>query len=86
MFGLRYRYELDDLRKTLKNKDVIHVAAAESLKLQQYRSVNQCLSTNATVSGISQRMRPIIVLGSSLTVYPAASFPEYAKRQGATLL
>ncbi len=27
----------------------------------------------------------IIVLGSSLTVYPAASFPEYAKRQGASL-
>ena len=27
----------------------------------------------------------IIVLGSSLTVYPAASFPEYAKHQGASL-
>ena len=27
----------------------------------------------------------MIVLGSSLTVYPAASFPEYAKQQGATL-
>ncbi len=27
----------------------------------------------------------MIVLGSSLTVYPAAAFPEYAKRLGATL-
>ena len=27
----------------------------------------------------------MIVLGSSLTVYPAASFPEYAKRRGAVL-
>ena len=27
----------------------------------------------------------IIVLGSSLTVYPAAAFPEYAKRRGAYL-
>jgi len=27
----------------------------------------------------------IIVLGSSLTVYPAAGFPEYAKRNGASL-
>ena len=27
----------------------------------------------------------IIVLGSSLSVYPAASFPEYAKRRGAAL-
>ena len=26
-----------------------------------------------------------IVMGSSLTVYPAAGFPEYAKRLGATL-
>ena len=27
----------------------------------------------------------MIVLGSSLTVYPAAGFPEYAKRNGASL-
>ena len=27
----------------------------------------------------------MIVLGSSLTVYPAAGFPEYAKRMGAKL-
>ena len=27
----------------------------------------------------------MLVLGSSLTVYPAAGFPEYAKRQGAVL-
>ena len=27
----------------------------------------------------------MIVLGSSLTVYPAAGFPEYAKRAGARL-
>jgi NAD-dependent deacetylase len=27
-----------------------------------------------------------LVLGSSLTVYPAAAFPEIAKRNGATLI
>ena len=27
-----------------------------------------------------------IVLGSSLVVYPAASFPEFAKRRGAVLI
>ena len=27
----------------------------------------------------------LIVLGSSLTVYPAAGFPQYAKQRGASL-
>lgn len=82
------RYELADL-------------AAQFDKRQQVEPCGRCggLIKTATISfgqampedamtraqAMTQACDLMIVLGSSLTVYPAAGFPEYAKQLGATL-
>jgi NAD-dependent deacetylase len=82
------RYELRDLQKEFE----------EFLEVKPCRECGGIIKTATISFGQSmpeyemQRSQElvehcdlIIVLGSSLTVYPAAGFPEYAKRNGASL-
>ena len=82
------RYELQDLQKEFE----------EFLEIKPCRECGGIIKTATISFGQSmpeyemQRSQElveqcdlIIVLGSSLTVYPAAGFPEYAKRNGARL-
>jgi len=86
--GCGLRYELQDLQKEFE----------EFLEIAPCRECGGIIKTATISFGQSmpeyemQRSQElveqcdlIIVLGSSLTVYPAAGFPEYAKRNGASL-
>ena len=83
-----YRYELGDLRKDFEEQGQVSPCGAcggiiktATISFGQSMPEHEMQRSQELVNECDL----IIVLGSSLTVYPAASFPEYAKRQGASL-
>ena len=82
------RYELSDLEAQFKNLNRVEpcsrcggiiktatISFGQSMPEDEMRRAQDIVETCDLM----------IVLGSSLTVFPAASFPEYAKRMGARL-
>ena len=83
-----YRYELKDLKKEFEEYGEVKPCIAcggiiktATISFGQSMPEYEMQRSQQLVNDCDL----IIVLGSSLTVYPAASFPEYAKRQGANL-
>jgi len=88
------RYELEDIRSIFEGKEF------EGEEIVPYCSECGGMIKTATISfGQAMPERPMnlaqqaalsadlfIAVGSSLTVYPAASFPRVAKQQGASLV
>lgn len=82
------RYELADLQKEYElNARVEPCRACGGLLKTATISFGQAMPEKQMQKAQSdiENCDLCIVLGSSLTVYPAAGFPEYAKKLGATL-
>jgi NAD-dependent deacetylase len=82
------RYEIDALRETFERDGEIHPCPAcggliKTATVSFGQPMPQAAMLRAEVETLATDL--CIVLGSSLVVYPAASFPEAAKRNGARL-
>jgi NAD-dependent deacetylase len=82
------RYEIDDLRAAFERDGEVHdCRACGGLIKSATISFGQGMPEAAMLRARQEIMACdlCIVLGSSLVVYPAAGFPEMAKRKGARL-
>ena len=82
------RYELSELEQQFKlNGNVEPCGACGGLIKTATISFGQAMPEipMRRAQAMTDECDLMLVLGSSLTVYPAASFPEYAKRRGAVL-
>ena len=82
------RYELAELEQQFKNLSRVEpcsrcggVIKTATISFGQAMPEDEMRRAQQAIEACDM----CIVLGSSLTVYPAAGFPEYAKRLGATL-
>jgi NAD-dependent deacetylase len=83
------RYELDDIRVAFERDDVApRCRRCRGLVKTATISFGQAMPQDAMRRAeLETRAADLfIVLGSSLVVYPAAGFPEFAKRNGAALV
>jgi len=82
------RYEIEDLRVDFENDRIVpHCACGGWVKTATI-SFGQAMPLEAMRRAQQETLMAdlFIVLGSSLVVYPAAGFPELAKRNGAQLV
>ncbi len=82
------RYEIDELRAAFeRDGDVPDCAACGGLVKTATISFGQSMPEAPMLRAEQEMLAAdlFIVLGSSLVVYPAAGFPELAKRNGARL-
>jgi NAD-dependent deacetylase len=82
------RYEIEDLRVDFENDRIVpHCACGGWVKTATI-SFGQAMPLEAMRRAEQETLMAdlFIVLGSSLVVYPAAGFPELAKRNGAQLV
>jgi NAD-dependent deacetylase len=82
------RYEIADLRVDFERDRLVpHCACGGWVKTATV-SFGQAMPTEAMQRAEHQTLRAdlFIAIGSSLVVYPAAGFPEVAKRNGARLV
>lgn len=82
------RYELDDLKQQFEaTGNVAPCTACGGIIKSATISFGQAMPEAEMLRAqeITEQCDLMIVLGSSLSVYPAAGFPEYAKRLGAKL-
>jgi len=83
------RYEIDTLREVFERDGDVHdcVACGGLIKTATV-SFGQAMPEAAMLRAQAETLAAdlCIVLGSSLVVYPAAGFPEMAKRNGARLV
>lgn len=82
------RYELNELREQFRSDgEVAPCRACGGLVKTATISFGQSMpeSEMAKAQQLVEACDLLIVLGSSLTVYPAAGFPQYAKQRGASL-
>ena len=83
------RYEIDAIREVFERDGDVHdcVACGGLIKTATI-SFGQAMPEAAMLRAQAETMAAdlCIVLGSSLVVYPAAGFPEMAKRNGAALV
>lgn len=85
----RRRYEIDDLRAAFEREGDVHDChACGGLIKTATISFGQAMPEEAMRRAETEILAAdlCIVLGSSLVVYPAAGFPEMAKRNGARLV
>ena len=85
----RRRYEIDDLRAAFEREGDVHDChACGGLIKTATISFGQAMPEEAMRRAEAEILAAdlCIVLGSSLVVYPAAGFPEMAKRNGARLV
>lgn len=83
------RYELDDLERQFREEGAVApCAACGGIVKTATISFGQSMPMNAMARAEAATVAAdlFIVLGSSLTVYPAAAFPEYAARAGIPLV
>ena len=83
------RYELSELRKQFQSHgEVAPCPLCGGLIKTATISFGQSMpeSEMAKAQQMVEACDLLIVLGSSLTVYPAAGFPQYAKQLGASLV
>lgn len=83
------RYELTELRQQFRSEgDVAPCRACGGLIKTATISFGQSMpeSEMAKAQQMVEACDLLVVLGSSLTVYPAAGFPQYAKQLGAALV
>ena len=83
------RYGLDELRAAFeRDGDVPDCAACHGLIKTATISFGQAMPEAAMIRAEAETLAAdlCIVLGSSLVVYPAAGFPEMARRNGARLV
>jgi NAD-dependent deacetylase len=85
----RRRYEIDELRAVFEREGDVHDChACGGLIKTATISFGQAMPEEAMRRAEAEILAAdlCIVLGSSLVVYPAAAFPEMAKRHGARLV
>ncbi len=83
------RYDIDALRAVFERDGDVHDCAACGGRIKTATiSFGQAMPEAAMLRAQAETMAAdlCIVLGSSLVVYPAAGFPEMAKRNGARLV
>ncbi len=83
------RYEIDDLRVAWQRDGMVHdCLKCDGLIKTATISFGQAMPEHQMIRAREETLAAdlFIVLGSSLVVYPAAGFPEVAKRKGATLV
>ena len=83
------RYELDDLERQFRARGAIDpCAACGGIVKTATISFGQAMPEEAMQRAEAATLAAdlFVVLGSSLTVYPAAAFPEYAARAGTPLV
>ncbi len=83
------RYEIDALRAAWERDGVVHdCLKCEGIIKTATISFGQAMPEAQMLRAQQETMAAdlFIVLGSSLVVYPAASFPEVARRKGARLV
>src|SRR4029079_16732514 len=83
------RYELEPIRKAFLGKGTLPICEkCDGIVKTATISVGQAMPVVQTARAHDETMNRdlVIVLGSSLVVYPAAGFPRVAKRRGAKLV
>ncbi|HUB14899.1 MAG TPA: Sir2 family NAD-dependent protein deacetylase [Acetobacteraceae bacterium] len=82
------RYEIDDLRVDFERDNVVPHCACGGYVKSATISFGQSMPVHAMQRAEAETLACdlFVVIGSSLVVYPAAGFPELAKRAGARLV
>ncbi len=82
------RYEIEDLRVDFEKDNIVPHCACGGWVKSATISFGQAMPVEAMRKAERETLRAdlFIVIGSSLVVYPAAGFPELAKRNGANLV
>lgn len=82
------RYEIEDLRVDFERDNIVPSCACGGYVKTATISFGQAMPVEAMRRAEQETLACdlMIVLGSSLVVYPAAGFPELAKRNGAGLV
>jgi len=82
------RYEIEDLRVDFEKDNIVPHCACGGWVKSATISFGQSMPVDAMRKAERETLRAdlFIVIGSSLVVYPAAGFPELAKRNGSRLV
>jgi NAD-dependent deacetylase len=82
------RYEIDDLRVDFERDSIVPECACGGYVKSATISFGQAMPVLAMQRAEAETLACdlFVVIGSSLVVYPAAGFPELAKRAGAALV